>query len=87
MVQRGRSTYYRMQHFIVGEASSLCPAQAWMRRGRRISYAAAMQEACLVIVISQVCRCFDNCHTIARHMSQTFATYVKKVYDICRTTL
>ena len=27
MTERGRSTYYRMLHFIVGEASPLCPTQ------------------------------------------------------------
>ena len=74
-------------HFIVGEASPLCPIHAWMLRGRRNSYAAAMQEACMMIVKGQVGRCFDNCHAIVRQLSQTFATYAKKVYDICRTTL
>ena len=27
MIERGRSTYYRMLHFIVGEASPLCPSR------------------------------------------------------------
>ena len=86
-VQRGRSTYYRM-HFIVGEASPLCPSQ---RSSRRCSALAAPFSPVIILLEGQsgdasptkkCCNHFDA-FAQARRCAEC-ATYVKDLRGICQ---